>query len=215
MLAVRRSLNRCKGQVAECKIVCHDGNHTICICIARGFNFNLTPTVESSSIKICIAIVREQQGAIIVVGICCTLILCNTASCSSNYNVLIVLCVSNEIIEEYLEVLSRNINPWVAESIIYAILTRKNVKKLVPYYHFGLIEADPDDNKFVDCAIAANAKYIVSEDHHFDVLQSCSFPKVDVIGLDLFANLLKSKPYIFFEDDTTSRLNEPAVDYNR
>lgn len=126
-----------------------------------------------------------------------------------------VLCVSNEIIEEYLEVLSRNINPWVAESIIYAILTRKNVKKLVPYYHFGLIEADPDDNKFVDCAIAANAKYIVSEDHHFDVLQSCSFPKVDVIGLDLFANLLKSKPYIFFEDDTTSRLNEPAVDYNR
>ena len=126
-----------------------------------------------------------------------------------------VLCVSNEIIEEYLEVLSRNINPWVAESIIYAILTRKNVKKLVPYYHFGLIEADPDDNKFVDCAIAANAKYIVSEDHHFDVLQSCSFPKVDVIGLDLFANLLKSKPYIFFEDDTTSRLNEPVVDYKR
>ena len=125
------------------------------------------------------------------------------------------LCVSNEIIEEYLEVLSRNINPWVAESIIYAILTRKNVKKLVPYYHFGLIEADPDDNKFVDCAIAANAKYIVSEDRHFDVLQSCSFPKVDVIGLDLFASLLKSKPYIFLEDDTSSRLNEPAVDYKR
>lgn len=126
-----------------------------------------------------------------------------------------VLCVSNEIIEEYLEVLSRNINPWVAESVIYAILTRKNVKKLVPYYHFGLIEADPDDNKFVDCAIAANAKYIVSEDHHFDVLQSCPFPKVDVIGLDLFTSLLKSKSYIFFEDNTTSHLNEPVVDYNR
>lgn len=126
-----------------------------------------------------------------------------------------VLCISNEIIEEYLEVLSRNINPWVAESIIYAILTRKNVKKLVPYYHFGLIEADPDDNKFVDCAIAANAKYIVSEDRHFDVLQSCAFPKVDVIGLDLFASLLKSKPYIFLEKDTSSRLNEPAVDYKR
>ena len=28
-----------------------------------------------------------------------------------------VLCVSNEIIEEYLEVLARNINPWVAESV--------------------------------------------------------------------------------------------------
>ena len=123
------------------------------------------------------------------------------------------LCVSNEIIEEYLEVLSRNINPWVAESIVYAILTRRNVKKLVTYYHFGLIAADPDDNKFVDCAIAANAKFIVSEDHHFDVLKSCTFPKVDVIGLDLFASLLKSKPYIFTEDNSHSRLNEPEISY--
>lgn len=124
-----------------------------------------------------------------------------------------VLCVSNEIIEEYLEVISRNINPWVAESVVYAILTRGNVRKLVPYYHFGLIETDPDDNKFVDCAIAANAKYIVSEDHHFDVLKSCSFPKVDVIGLDLFSSILKTKPYIFCDDDD-ARLNEPAVEYN-
>ena len=123
------------------------------------------------------------------------------------------LCVSNEIIEEYLEVLSRNINPWVAESIVYAILTRRNVKKLVAYYHFDLIAADPDDNKFVDCAIAANAKFIVSEDHHFDVLKSCTFPKVDVIGLDLFASLLKSKPYIFTEDNSHSRLNEPEISY--
>ena len=121
------------------------------------------------------------------------------------------LCVSNEIIEEYLEVLSHNINPWVAESIIYAILTRRNVKKLVPHYHFGLITVDPDDNKFVDCAIASNAKYIVSEDHHFDVLKTCPFPKVDVIGLDLFTSLLKSKPYTFPEADDTSRLNEPVV----
>ena len=123
------------------------------------------------------------------------------------------LCVSNEIVEEYLEVLSRNINPWVAESIVYAILTRRNVKKLVAYYHFDLIAADPDDNKFVDCAIAANAKFIVSEDHHFDVLKSCTFPKVDVIGLDLFASLLKSKPYIFTEDNSLSRLNEPEISY--
>lgn len=123
-----------------------------------------------------------------------------------------VLCVSNEIIEEYLEVLARNINPWVAESIVYAILTRGNVKRVVPHYHFGLIEADPDDNKFVDCAIAANAKYIVSEDRHFDVLKSCDFPKVDVIGIDLFAELLKSKPYVF-SGDSPSMLNEPVEPY--
>ena len=123
-----------------------------------------------------------------------------------------ILCVSNEIIEEYLEVISRNINPWVAESIVYAILTRKNVRKLIPYYHFGLITADPDDNKFVDCAIAANARFIVSEDRHFDVLKDCSFPKVDVIGLDLFASLLESKPYTL-SDESSNLVNEPMVPY--
>lgn len=125
-----------------------------------------------------------------------------------------VLCVSNEIVEEYLEVLSRNINPWVAESIVYVILTRKNVKKLVPHYHFGLITADPDDNKFVDCAIAANAKFIVSEDRHFDMLKSCSFPKVDVIGLDLFTRWLKSKPYETSDNDVNTLLNEPSMEYS-
>ena len=66
------------------------------------------------------------------------------------------LCVSNEIIEEYSEVLSRNISPQVSEAIVYAILTRPNVIRKDPHYTFALIEADKDDNKFVDCAIAAH-----------------------------------------------------------
>jgi len=124
-----------------------------------------------------------------------------------------VLCVSNEIIEEYLEVMSRNINPWVAESIVYAILTRKNVKKLTPHYRFRLIEADQDDNKFVDCAIAANAKYIVTEDKHFDVLKKCPFPRVDVIGLDFFLSYLKLKPYYTPNNESNLLLNEPMGKY--
>lgn len=57
---------------------------------------------------------------------------------------------------------------------------------VTPSYHFRLIETDPDDNKFVDCAIAARAKFIVTEDHHFDVLRTIDFPKVEIIGLDEF-----------------------------
>ena len=34
------------------------------------------------------------------------------------------------------------------------------------YYHFGLIESDVDDNKFEDCAVAADAEYIVTNDKH-------------------------------------------------
>ena len=55
-----------------------------------------------------------------------------------------------------------------------------------------LIQADEDDNKFVDCAIVANARYIVTEDHHFDVLKSIPFPSVDVIGIDEFVHQLET-----------------------
>lgn len=34
------------------------------------------------------------------------------------------------------------------------------------YYHFRLIESDVDDNKFEDCAVAADAEYIVTNDKH-------------------------------------------------
>lgn len=97
-----------------------------------------------------------------------------------------VLCVTNDIIEEYSEVIARNISPLVSEFIITAILNRKNIKLISHSYAFHLIEADEDDNKFVDCAIIGNAKYIVTQDHHFNILKQISFPKVDVITLKAF-----------------------------
>ena len=100
------------------------------------------------------------------------------------------LCISNEIMEEYAEALARNISPRVSEAIVYAILTRPNIIRKDPHYSFGLIEADKDDNKFVDCAIAANAKCIVTEDNHFNVLKTIPFPKVEVIGIDDFKHYL-------------------------
>ena len=102
-----------------------------------------------------------------------------------------MLCVTNEIIEEYMEVLARNINIRVAETIVYTILNRKNVHRLDPHFRFHLIEADQDDNKFVDCAIAANAKYIVTEDHHFNVLKKIEFPKLNVVNIDEFLKILQ------------------------
>ncbi len=101
------------------------------------------------------------------------------------------LCVSNEIIEEYSEVLARNISPQVSEAIVYAILTRPNVIRKNPHFTFGLIDADKDDNKFVDCAIACDAKCIVTEDKHFNVLEAIPFPKVEVIGIDAFNEYLE------------------------
>jgi predicted nucleic acid-binding protein len=49
---------------------------------------------------------------------------------------------------------------------------------------------DPDDNKFSDCAIAAGANYLVTEDKHFDVLKEIGFPQINVVSLDEFRHIL-------------------------
>jgi predicted nucleic acid-binding protein len=59
------------------------------------------------------------------------------------------------------------------------------------YYHLHLITADPDDDKFVDCAFKANAKYIVTQDHHYDVLRNIPFPKIEVVDIDEFLSILR------------------------
>jgi len=101
------------------------------------------------------------------------------------------LCVSNEIMTEYEEILARKTSPAFAEMIIQIILNSENVDFVNPTYRFGLIVADPDDNKFVDCAVIANADYIVSQDTHFDILKTINFPKVNVIRIEEFTEELK------------------------
>lgn len=100
------------------------------------------------------------------------------------------LCVTNEIIEEYVEVIGRNISSTVADMVVYTLLTKKNVLRFDPHFRFHLIESDNDDNKFVDCAINSGAKYIVTEDRHFNILKQIPFPHVDCIGIDSFVEIL-------------------------
>ena len=102
-----------------------------------------------------------------------------------------ILCVSNEIVSEYMEILTAKVSTSFAENIVGAILRSPFVRRFDPQFHFNLIEADPDDNKFVDCAIIANADFIVSEDSHFRVLKTIPFPKVNVLTLDEFNEELK------------------------
>lgn len=103
------------------------------------------------------------------------------------------LCVSDEILNEYEEIIGRRTGSReVARNVVSAILNRSNTEHIEVYYHFGLIEEDEDDNKFVDCAIKANAKCIVSEDKHFRGLKDIPFPKVDVIRLNDFLEYLKT-----------------------
>ena len=99
----------------------------------------------------------------------------------------IVFCVSNEILEEYHELLSQKVALSIVDNVLSLMLTQRNLELIVPYYRFGLIQSDVDDNKFEDCAIAANADYLVSNDKHFRILQGIPFPKVNVVCLNDFS----------------------------
>ena len=96
------------------------------------------------------------------------------------------LCVTTEILDEYEEILSRYTSPVVGQMVVEAILRANNVVRVDAQFRFGLIESDPDDNKFVDCAIVANAEYIVSNDSHFDILKDIPFPCVLVLSAEAF-----------------------------
>ena len=101
-----------------------------------------------------------------------------------------ILCVSNSILEEYEEKIAEKATPEIAENVIQYLINNENVELVDTYYCFELIKDDPDDNKFVDCAVAANATYIVSDDKHFAPLKEITFPQLLVIKLMDFVHIL-------------------------
>lgn len=100
------------------------------------------------------------------------------------------LLVSNEILTEYQEQLVVRYDLSFADASLDFLLLLPNVTLAHPSFRWNLIKDDADDNKFVDCAIAANADYIVTHDRHFRILEQIDFPKVKTARLDTFKTLL-------------------------
>lgn len=83
-------------------------------------------------------------------------------------NEKIKLCLTQEIIEEYLVVLNR-----------LGLKDKQKINKLTQLFAEGfnsiftiktprlkIVEDDPDDNKFIECAVALDSKIIISGDKH-------------------------------------------------
>lgn len=75
------------------------------------------------------------------------------------------LCFTTEILEEYEEILCLKTNRLIATMVLEIITQAPNTQRVDAHYHWNLITQDPDDNKFVDCAVFANADFIVSDDN--------------------------------------------------
>ena len=77
------------------------------------------------------------------------------------------LLICEGIFQEYKEIIAQKTTKEIAENFGELITQLDNVTNIKIYYNWKLIEKDPDDDKFVDCALSGNAKFIVSNDKHF------------------------------------------------
>ena len=100
------------------------------------------------------------------------------------------LVISNEIIYEYQEIIEQKANSVVAKNIIEMILSLENTHKQEVYFQWNIIETDKDDNKFVDCAIAGNADYLVTNDKHFNIVKQTDFPLLKILNINEFMSIL-------------------------
>lgn len=78
----------------------------------------------------------------------------------------------------------------VSESVLGVLENLSNIILITSWFRFDLTKKDRDDNKFVDCAIASNADYIISEDTDFDVLNKIEFPRVKILKINDFKIML-------------------------
>lgn len=105
----------------------------------------------------------------------------------------ITICLSKSIIEEYLNVLTRMNLGNEQELVELLALFRKGFNCLFTAQppRLRIVERDPDDNKFIECAVAANAKYIITGDK--DLLEIKSYFDLIIITPSFFLTLMKNQ----------------------
>ena len=100
---------------------------------------------------------------------------------------------SKGILDEYLRVLAY---PKFSLSEIEIELLLNH--ELLPYFKVvdileveqkTIIKADPDDDKFIICALADRCNFIISGDKH--LLELGSYQEIEIITLSAFLNIIK------------------------
>ena len=101
--------------------------------------------------------------------------------------------VSTEILLEYEEILTRRSGQERASKALHLIEVMADAdlcRRIVPHFQWRLISADPDDDKFADCAIAAEAEWIITEDAHFDALKNSGHKPQPITPAEFIARCL-------------------------
>ena len=102
----------------------------------------------------------------------------------------IIVFISNYIIEEIRKVFARdfNLEKQEIDDIINAVLYFTHL--IEPKESVTVIKDDPKDDKILDCAIACNANFIVSQDNH--LLNLKSFRNIKIFSPEEFLKTLST-----------------------
>ena len=100
------------------------------------------------------------------------------------------LCVTTEILNEYQEIISVRYGIKKTNATLDFLLLLLNVHQITPHFKWDLLK-DPDDNKFVDCAIAGNADFIITNDKDFNILKDIDFPPISKLTAQEFEDQFK------------------------
>lgn len=100
------------------------------------------------------------------------------------------LCVSSAIIEEYIAVLHR-IRPSLGnkiEGLLELLGKGFNLVFTTRTPTLNVVEADPDGDKFIECAVALQAQYIVTGDKA--LLAIGKYGDIEIIGAKRFLEIM-------------------------
>lgn len=94
----------------------------------------------------------------------------------------LIICLSAEILEEYIEVLIRmglKDEPETGE-LLELFRKRINIDFVAIDQDIKLIASDPDDDKFIECAVNAGAEVIITGDRHLKDLKQ--YKGIDILS---------------------------------
>ena len=103
------------------------------------------------------------------------------------------IITSNELIDEFIEVIFRPkfdfLQKDVKLTIIRAIISNSDI--VDPKMKLNIIKEDEKDNKFLECALTGDAKFIISGDNH--LLKLKEFEGIKIVNASKFLKDYYSK----------------------
>ena len=103
------------------------------------------------------------------------------------------MVISNDILTEYQEQIMRRYGISRTDASLNFLLLLPNVILKNPSFLWQLVEKDKDDNKFVDCFIAGQCDYIISNDRHIHQIKTNNFPQISVLDYEEFEKEFRLK----------------------